>query len=163
MKRWQKWLLVLLVIADTGCGSQAPPPPPAAPPPPPPTSILASIEAAVDINPDPDGRPSPLRLRLYELKTPDKFNNSDFFSLYEQANAVLGADLLGHDELLIKPGEKRLLERVLTKDTLYLGILAAYRDLDRAVWRAILLIPPNQLTPVKIELKSTAVTAEVTD
>lgn len=30
-----------------------------------------------------------LRIRLYELKTPDKFNNADFFSLYEQDNTVL--------------------------------------------------------------------------
>ncbi len=154
-------LLALAAITITGCAGKPPPPPAPPPPPPAPTRVVVSLEAVGDLNPDPQGRPSPLVLRLYQLKSTGAFDSADFFSLYEKDSAALGADLVAREEILVKPGESTLLERTLEDQTRHLGFLAAYRDLDRAVWRATVPVPPNLTTPVKIELQRTAISARV--
>ncbi len=151
--RWFIYLLAFLLTS--GCGSK-PPPPPA---PPPPTRIVAELAAAADLNPNPLNQPAPLQLRIYELKTPGAFERADFFTLYEQEKTVLGADLLAQDQLLIKPGEVRRLERTLQAETRYLGFLAAYREIDQAQWRAIVAVPPNQTTTVKVDLQQLGLVA----
>ena len=102
-----------------------------------PTRVEAKIEAAQDINPDYDGRPSPLVIRLYELKSPTVFNNAAFFALYDTDTAELGADLQNREELELQPGQALEIERELKPETRYYGIMAAYRDIDNATWRAV--------------------------
>jgi type VI secretion system protein VasD len=156
-KLWQG-VLLLILVAVSGCSKPPKVEPP--PPPPPPTRITVSVQAAADLNPDPTGRPSPVMLRLYELKTPDAFNSADFFQLYEKDSAALGGDLVARQEMLIKPGQTLQLERTLAAETQQLGLLAAYRDLDHAVWRTTLTIPPHQTTPVKVTLGQVTITAQ---
>jgi len=152
--RWFIYLLALLLTG--GCGSK-PPPPPA--PPPPPTRIVAELVAVADLNPNPLNQPSPLQLRIYELKTPGAFDRADFFTLYEQEKTALGADLLAQDQLLIKPGEVQRLERTLQAETGYIGFLAAYRDIDQAQWRAVVAVPPNKTTTIKVDLERLGIIA----
>ncbi len=157
MKPW--WFIYLLALLLTGgCGSK-PPPPPAPAPPPPPTRIVAELVAVADLNPNPLNQPSPLQLRIYELKTPGAFERTDFFTLYEQDKTVLGADLLAQDQLLIKPGEVQRLERTLQAETGYIGFLAAYRDIDRAQWRTVVAVPPNKTTTIKVDLERLGIIA----
>ncbi len=153
-KLWQG-ILLLLLAALIACSKN----PPKEEPPPPPTRIFIQLQAAEDINPDPTGRPSPVVFRLYELKNPDAFVSADFFKLYEQDSTVLAADLIARQEMLIRPGQTLQLERTPEAEIRYLGMLAAYRDLDNAVWRATLAIPPHQTTTAKIRLEKLAITA----
>ncbi len=150
-RRWFIYLLALLLTG--GCGSK-PLPSASTPPTPPlsPTRIVVELAAAADLNPNPLNQPSPLQLRIYELKTPGAFDRADFFTLYEQEKTALGADLLVQDQRLIKPGEVRRLERTLQAEAHYLGFLAAYRDIDQAQWRAIVAVSPNQTTTIKVNL-----------
>lgn len=120
---------------------------------------MAHFEAAADLNPDLNNRPSPLVIRLYELKTPDIFTSADFFSLYAKADEVLGTGLLDQVELIIKPGEQRSLERTLNPETRYLGLLAAYRDLDNATWRTVIKISPQTTRTIRVELGRKSITA----
>jgi type VI secretion system protein VasD len=119
-----------------------------------PSVAQASITVAADVNPDARGRPSPVVVRLYELKTLASFQNGDFFSLYERSKEVLGGDLLASEEVVLRPGEKKRFERPLQPDTRFVAAVAAFRDLDRALWRASLAIPPNQTVPLTISLKT---------
>ncbi|MGB7990462.1 MAG: type VI secretion system lipoprotein TssJ, partial [Candidatus Methylophosphatis roskildensis] len=45
-----------------------------------PTVITATIDAAATVNPDANGRPSPIVMRMFELRSIAAFNNADFFS-----------------------------------------------------------------------------------
>lgn len=94
-------VLVTGMIA-AGCGSDEPA---AAPPPPPPTRIEGRLAAAADVNPDIDRNPSPILVRLYELKAETAFSNADFFQLHDDDTAVLGADLVAKSEHILVPGE----------------------------------------------------------
>ena len=135
-------LNVALLILLGACGSA----------PPKPTLIQGNLAVAADVNPDASGRASPVMIRLYELKTLTAFQNADYFSLYERGKETLGPELVASEEINLRPGEKKKLDRQLQPDTRYIAAVAAYRDLERASWRAAAPVKPNQTTLITIQL-----------
>ena len=81
----RRWFIYLLVLLMGGCGSKSPPL--SAAPPPTPTRVVMELAATADLNPNLWNQPSPVQLRIYELKTPGAFDRADFFTLYEQLRA----------------------------------------------------------------------------
>ncbi len=120
--------------------------------PPPPTQVSALLSAAVNINPDRNGRPSPIVVRVYELKSENVFKGADFFSLFEQDSAILGADLVNRVEYQMDPGEVIQYDREFANDSSYLGVIAAYRNLENARWRASMVILPKQKNKFSVSL-----------
>jgi type VI secretion system protein VasD len=108
------------------------------------TTWQASIEVSAKVNPDSHRRPSPVLIRLYELKAATAFIQADFVSLYQRDQAELGGDLLGREDYLLQPGERRPLQRKLRTETRFIGALAAYRDIEHARWRAVLPVPSSR-------------------
>jgi type VI secretion system protein VasD len=115
------------------------------------SSVKATLNADKSVNPDINGRPSPIVARIYELKSLSVFNNADFFNLFEQDVALLGDELLMRDELHFQPGETKPFERELQPDTRYLGVIGAYRDIENATWRRAIEIDVNDETAFVIE------------
>jgi type VI secretion system protein VasD len=109
-----------------------------------PARIDGVIEASPALNPSINNRPSPLVLRVYELKSPTAFNGADFMSLYQRDQAELGADLMGKEEFTLQPGENRPVSKTLAVGARFIGVLAAYRDVDRAQWRAVVAVQPGK-------------------
>lgn len=101
------------------------------------TKLDIRLTASGDLNPDISGRPSPLVVRLYELKAPSIFENADFYSLYDFGKETLGPDFVAMEELTLKPGEQLDMKLALHGDTNYIAILGAYRDMNSANWRRI--------------------------
>ena len=120
----------------------------AKPPPPPPkpvvTPVALTLVAAADANPDARGRASPLTVRVYALKTTGAFESADFFTLFEKDQATLGAEMIQREEMLLRPGESKKLEMTLPADAKALGVIAAYRDLERARWREVRVVEPGK-------------------
>ena len=87
------------------------------------------------VNPDAKGRASPIVVRVFELKSISAFNSADFFSLWDRERETLSAEMIGRDEFQLRPGEQKKFERTLQPDTRYVGVIAAFRDLERANWR----------------------------
>jgi type VI secretion system protein VasD len=131
---------------------------PVKPPEPPPTRIVVDITAGADINPDIAGRPSPVTLRIYELKSLSVFNTADFYSLYGQDTATLGDELLAREVLELRPGEQRQFERDVKVESHFLGVIAAYRDQENARWRTSVEIPAHQTTKLVISVDKLDVT-----
>lgn len=122
-----------LAAASIGLVSCAKPVGP--PPPPPPAKLTLRIRAADAVNPSVSGRPSPLVLRIYELKSDTAFASSDFMTLYQNDRSALASDMLQRDEFSLRPGEERVIERLLAPDTQVVAFMGAFRDLERAQWR----------------------------
>ena len=120
----------------------------------PPKPSIAELSFVIDanVNPDSSGRPSPVVVRIYELKSLAAFNRADFFSLYERDKEQLGPDLVNRDELPLMPGGRPQAITTLRSDTRYLGVIAAFRDIERARWRASTPILVNQTTRMEIKL-----------
>lgn len=148
---WPAGLILALVLA--GCAS---------PPKPLITEVEGTIKAATNLNPSLSKRPSPLLVRLYELKTASAFNNADFVSLYQRDQTELGADLVAREEFVMNPGETRPIRRVAAPETRFIGVLGVYRDLDRARWRAIVALQPGQKHTLTISADELAITAIIT-
>ena len=128
----------------------------------PPTMFNATFQAADDINPASDGRASPLLLRVYTLRTLGGFEGADFFAIYENDATLLAADMTSpREDINILPGQTRSLNRKLSDDTRFVVLLAAYRDVDNAAWRAVVETPANQTTSAVINLDRLAISAKL--
>lgn len=103
------------------------------------------IEADARVNADNQGRPAPIQVRIFELKSRSVFEEADFFSLQGKPRQVLGDDLAESDELVLRPGDVKRIQRRADPKTVSVGVIAGYRDLGRSVWRASHPMPPKQV------------------
>lgn len=142
-------LAIAGLLALAGCASA-----------PKPASVTGAIEAAPQLNPSVNQRPSPLMLRVYELKSPALFNAADFMALYQSDQATLAADMVAREEFILQPGEKRAYAKTFGPDTRFIGVIGAYRNLERATWRAVVPVQPGAQT-LTIKAGELAVTAVV--
>ena len=140
----------LASLALAGCGGASAPPPP--------TIAALTMTAAADINPDPAGKPAPVTVRIYQLASTAAFDHADFFQLYNNDQAVLGADMLGRDEVTITPGGTQQLVKDLKPGTTAVGVVAAFRDIQHANWRATAAPPANKTTAVTVAIQGLNVT-----
>lgn len=113
--------------------------------PPKPTPARAALAVAQDVNPDDAGHPSPIVVRLYELKEEGAFNNADYFALIDKEQETLGASLLAREEYELQPGESRQIELKIPPEARYLGAVAGFRDLRNAKWKALSPAPEKGL------------------
>lgn len=126
-----------------------------------PPRVDITIQTSNDLNPDRVGRPSPIVIRLYELKVDTAFNNANFFALYDSDKDILGDDLVKVEEMEVAPDKTITLPRKkFDMDSKMLGVLAAYRNLDNAKWRATVATPINRKSKITIRLEELAVVVE---
>ncbi len=125
---------------------------------PPPTIVKLTAIASVDTNPDGNDRASPVAVRIYSLRSLAAFESADFYSLFEQDTATLGMDLAGKEEFILSPGQSSPLEKTLGDDVRYIGVIAAFRDIERASWRASVPVPAAQTTQVTVSIGARSVT-----
>jgi predicted component of type VI protein secretion system len=96
----------LLALTIAGCFRKAPKPPP----PPPPTK--AAIVVSADVNPDSAGRPSPIVVRLYQLKEEGvaayrNLNNSKWKALSPAPESGL-LDFVRKHKLIVSVGKSEV-------------------------------------------------------
>src|SRR5262249_11320020 len=131
------WGLASLACAAlSGCGGVSAPPAP--------TVAALTMTAAADANPDAAGNGAPVAVRVYQLASTAAFEQADFFQLYNNEQVVLGADLVGRDEVTIAPGGTQQLVKELKPGVTAIGVVAAFRDIQHANWRAPTAPPANQ-------------------
>ncbi|MDO8697867.1 MAG: type VI secretion system lipoprotein TssJ [Pseudomonas sp.] len=123
------------------------------------TKLDLSLTGSDKLNPDINGRPSPIVLRLIELKHPVSFENADFFSLYQRPKESLSPDLVTFEELELRPGENRELKLSVQDGSRYVGVLAAYRDLPESSWRYVIALQPQELNKVELNLDALGIKA----
>lgn len=99
------------------------------------TDLRLVISAEREINPDHTQRPSPVVIRLYELKDVAAFDKADFVDIYERE--VLLSDSLVTRHLLkpIVPGEERQERLVLKPDTTHVGLFAEFSQYRGASYK----------------------------
>ena len=143
-------LLLCATLMLSGCGlfgkKEKPPPPP---PPPEPTRVIIEFETTGDINPNSEGRASPLYLRIYQLKAYTVFENADFFSLFDKDDQILARELVAKEEILLKPNEKRTVFYEVADDTSAIGLLGLFMDYENDRWKAVAGVQPNKTTVIR--------------
>jgi type VI secretion system protein VasD len=100
-----------------------------------------ALSAAADVNPDASGKPSPVVVRVYQLKGDAAFAGADFFALFDDEMKVLGPELIGREEYVLTPSEKRTVELAVLKTAKFVGVIAAFRDIRNSQWRVVVPAP----------------------
>ncbi|MBV6825304.1 type VI secretion system lipoprotein TssJ [Pseudomonas sp. PD9R] len=121
------------------------------------TKLNLKLVASDQLNPDLQGRPSPIVVRLFELKHPVAFENADFFSLYERGKESLAPDMVSGEELELRPGQIVELKLSLQAGSRYVGVLAAYRDLPETRWRYTVPVTSAGITHADLTLDQTGI------
>lgn len=124
-----------------------------------PAKVSGSVQAVAGLNPSVNQRPSPLRIVVYELTSAAAFGKADFMALYQQDQAALGQEFVAREELTLQPGETRPYARTLAPQTRVLGVLAVYRDLERATWRTSVNVLPGKKQQLRIVADRLAISA----
>ena len=118
------------------------------------TKVNIRLNGSDYLNPDLRGRPSPIVVRIYELKNAVNFTNADFFSLYNDAKSVLGDDLIAVEEMELSPRQRIHLRYRVSANSQYVGIVAAYRDLSNTTWHYVVETKPKEILYVNVILTS---------
>jgi type VI secretion system protein VasD len=122
--------------------------------------VQITVEASADVNPDSRKRASPITVRVYGLKASSPFEAADFFSLFEKDQATLGADMVFREEMLLRPGESKVLTLTLAPEVKSIAYFAAYRDLEQAKWRGVKPIVVGKAANVRIRVLQKQITAD---
>src|SRR5690606_36593768 len=123
-----------------GCGGS-----PLAPSPPQPFAATLTVQAAAEVNPDAQGRASPVFVRLYQLKDAGAFNNASYDALQSQEAATLGDSVMVREELPLALGASQELQLKIEPQTRFIGVIADCRDIPNARWRAVTSAPEKRL------------------
>ncbi|MCL6707124.1 type VI secretion system lipoprotein TssJ [Pseudomonas sp. R2.Fl] len=98
------------------------------------TPVDVTISADANINPGEAGEPSPVVVRIYELKGIKAFNNASFFDFDDDAK-LLGADLISSREYELTPGTEKKYDSRISSEAAYIGVVVSFRDIQSATWR----------------------------
>ena len=121
---------------------------------PPSTDLI--INVSKNVNPDTSDRPSPVVMKIFELSSRTIFDTQDFFSLYDTPEKLLGPDLLKKDELELQPNSVQKYKMSLNRNTRYVGVVVAYRNIDQARWRAVIEVDPTGYDDINVNVEAIA-------
>jgi len=124
--------VVALALVASACGKGGPPKP---------SKTRVALSASADANPDASGKASPVVVRIYQLKGDTAFTGAEFFALYDDEMKVLGPELIGREEFVLTPAEKRTVEMQVSGAARFVGVIAAFRDIRNSQWRVIIPAP----------------------
>ncbi len=110
-------------------------------------SLRLSIQAERSLNTDRQQGSASLALRVYVLRDGQIIQRASFDSLYDNDEATLGSALLRRESVHLRPGETRELVLALGDEARFIAVVAAYRELERAQWRAVLALPAQDTVP----------------
>ena len=115
------------------------------------TAAELTVITSKDVNPDQDGRPSPIVIKVFALTDDRQFKREDFLSLYENPPERLGSDLIDTFTLQeFSPEETRTETVKLTPETQFIGLMAEYAQYDKAKALLILPVTPHKKTSYTI-------------
>lgn len=144
------WTAAVMALLLSACAPEIKLPEPEAPPPP--TKLHLRLSADKPLNPNTDGSSAPLMVRIYELKSSGPFTGADYFALLDRDGEALGDSLLGREELRFTGGSVQSIGKELNPETRFVGIMGAYRKIDRVRWRAVVEIYKNRTNTYGVRL-----------
>jgi type VI secretion system protein VasD len=97
--------------------------------------IPVAVSASSSANPSPSGSATPTAVEIFVLKSPGRFQSLDYFQL--KGGSSLGEDLVERKTVSVRPGQSADLVINPGVDGAYAGVIAGFRDIENARWRAL--------------------------
>jgi len=134
-----------------------------APAPKPPAVLTLTLAGGADQNPDPGGAAAPIAVKVYQLSATAKFSSSDWTALTEQEATTLGLEEAApSQQFVVAPGETQTQTITLKMGVTNIGIVALYRDIDHAQWRAMAPAADSGPTKLTLTIAKLAITLQPT-
>jgi type VI secretion system protein VasD len=127
--------IVLLALAQ-GCGKPA-----VVVEPPRPVTVAIDVKASPSVNPDAEGRPSPIMVRVYQLADGAPLAKANLSELWADDAKVLAASLVSRQEFVLAPGGSAQGSMTLEAATRQVAVAAAFRDFRGATWHVMQATP----------------------
>ncbi|WP_059412306.1 type VI secretion system lipoprotein TssJ [Cupriavidus basilensis] len=113
------------------------------------------LTSRLSLNADGAGQSLSTVVRVYQLKTPQAFEQLSYAQLQANDLESLKPDLLATRDVILRPDASVSLSEPMHADAGYVGVVAFFRRADKeAVWKVV--VPKKQwkkTDPVKIELR----------
>ncbi|MBS7697291.1 MULTISPECIES: type VI secretion system lipoprotein TssJ [unclassified Chelatococcus] len=138
-------------IALGGCASNAPSRA---------AMLDATIVAGPTVNPDDDGRASPVVVEIFELSSLTPFQDANFDSLYTKGKQTLGDSLLATHSTVVSPGARKAVSGKLAAQTSALGVIAGFAHFDRLQWRSSFQTQPGKDAKVAIAIDGSGIVVQ---
>ena len=141
------------LLALAACGGSAPP-----------KAILtkAKVSTSVEVNPNAQGRPSPVHIRIFQLRDDSAFMSAEFGSLIDKETETLGASLVNRREDDLAPGEERELSINIAPETRFVAVMAELANYRNAQWRAVTRAPAKEKERVQIRIERDVTSIRIT-
>ena len=91
-----------------------------------------------------------------EVKGHFKKFTVDSTTVADTPEEILGPDLLKKDELELQPGSKLEYKMSLNRNTRFIGVVLAYRDIEKARWRSVIEVDPTGYDDIDVNVESLA-------
>jgi type VI secretion system protein VasD len=127
-----------------------------------PTSVELTVVGGPDLNPNVAGRASPVVVRIFDLATVPAFATADFATLFEKVETLKGT-VLQVDELVLRPGDIQERNRDLSAQVHALGVAAAFRALDGAIWHLTVPLQAGRRNFLLVHLDRNRIRLETID
>ena len=133
-----------------------------------PTVVEAKFKVSQNVNRDEYGNSRAIWIRVYLLKSTGAFEGAKFFDLKEHDQDILTRDLKTWKPLWFNPGDEIAHKLSVDydespEDSLYVAVMAGYRDLGNARWRATIEVPSRDKSTLVVYLNELAVELELED
>lgn len=123
-----------------------------------PYTLNLRLSASETANPNNQGRPSPLLVRVFMSAPDPEINSSTFEKVFDLNNQTMNPRPM--QAITIRPGEVRDVVLQLNKSQTQLMIAAAYRDPHQAIWKAAAIISPTKTVNASATLGDTQISIE---
>jgi type VI secretion system protein VasD len=112
--------------------------------------IELTLTGGSKLNPDDEGHPLPVAIRVYQLKAPAKMEAAEFEQIYRREKETLGEDLLRVDEYTLAPGDR--IRRQVPRDHAARAMAAVvlFRRPSGVHWRVIAELPEGKSPPLSL-------------
>lgn len=119
-------------------------------------TLTITLSASSNVNPGPDGGASPLPVQVYVLRSTGAFQSQDYFGL---KGGGASSDQVDSSSVSLRPGETKQVTVNTGTGGAYLGVIAGYRNIDSANWRATTSIGTSDAYRVSAGRSSISISA----
>nr|WP_323778636.1 type VI secretion system lipoprotein TssJ [Amylibacter sp.] len=117
------------------------------------TSVAMNVTASSDVN---GGLPA--KATIFYLNSTSSFNGADYGSLAANPSAVLGADLVRTQSVLLSPGQSKQISASFDGEgPSFVGVIVGFKAISTAKWRASTSIAGGKANALTVSLGSSSV------
>jgi len=123
------------------------------------SSVKVTLVSSDHLNPDKNGKPLSVVVRVYQLGSKDRFEKADFLSLVRADQRVLDKDFLARREVTLLPDSKEVIQEDRKDGAQYIGVMALFREGDQ-VWRKAVALKDLWIKSIKLNVDQRTLTLQ---